>query len=71
MAEHRLSALSTRLHEHGLLASEPLPAHGGEDLVRLVPGIDRIARLRIEDWARMPWTGRAGAAPVATLDSRG
>jgi L-asparaginase len=31
-----------------------VPAHGGEDLVRLVPGIDRIARLRIEDWARMP-----------------
>jgi L-asparaginase len=31
-----------------------VPAHGGEDLVRLAPGIDRIAPLRIEDWARMP-----------------
>jgi L-asparaginase len=31
-----------------------VPTHGGEDLVRLAPGIDRIAPLRIEDWARMP-----------------
>ena len=31
-----------------------VPSHGGEALVRLAPGIDRIAPLRIEDWARMP-----------------
>jgi len=31
-----------------------VPAHGGEALVRLAPGIDRIAPFRIEDWARMP-----------------
>jgi L-asparaginase len=31
-----------------------IPAHGGEVLVRLAPGIERIAPFRIEDWARMP-----------------
>ncbi len=31
-----------------------IPAHGGETLVRLAPGIERIAPFRIEDWARMP-----------------
>lgn len=31
-----------------------VPAHGGEALVALAPGIDRIAPLRIEDWARVP-----------------
>ena len=31
-----------------------VPAHGGEALLRLAPGIDRLAPLRIEDWARMP-----------------
>jgi L-asparaginase len=31
-----------------------VPAHGGEELVRLAPGIERIAPFRIEDWARMP-----------------
>lgn len=30
MTEQRLSALSSLLHERGLLASEPLPAHGAE-----------------------------------------
>ena len=31
-----------------------VPAHGGEALLRLAPGIERLAPLRIEDWARMP-----------------
>ena len=31
-----------------------VPAHGGEALVRMAPGIERIAPHRIEDWARMP-----------------
>jgi L-asparaginase len=31
-----------------------VPAHGGEALMRLAPGIERIAPVRIEDWARMP-----------------
>jgi L-asparaginase len=31
-----------------------VPAHSGEALMRLAPGVERIAPLRIEDWARMP-----------------
>jgi L-asparaginase len=31
-----------------------VPAHGGEALLRLAPGVERIAPVRIEDWARMP-----------------
>jgi L-asparaginase len=31
-----------------------VPTHGGEALMRLAPGIERIAPVRIEDWARMP-----------------
>ena len=31
-----------------------VPAHGGEALVGLAPGLERIASYRIEDWARMP-----------------
>jgi L-asparaginase len=31
-----------------------VPAHGGEALMRLAPGVERIAPVRIEDWARMP-----------------
>lgn len=31
-----------------------IPAHDGEALVALAPGIERIAPLRIEDWARLP-----------------
>jgi L-asparaginase len=37
-----------------LAAGGNVPAHGGEALVRLAPGIERIAPYRIEDWARMP-----------------
>ena len=31
-----------------------VPSHGGEALVALAPGIERIAPLVIEDWARLP-----------------
>jgi L-asparaginase len=31
-----------------------VPAHGGAALMRLAPGIERTAPVRIEDWARMP-----------------
>jgi L-asparaginase len=31
-----------------------VPTHDGEALVRMAPGIERIAPFRIEDWARMP-----------------
>jgi L-asparaginase len=31
-----------------------VPAHGGEALVALAPGMERIAPFRIENWARVP-----------------
>lgn len=31
-----------------------VPAHGGEALVGLAPGLDRIAPYRIENWAKLP-----------------
>ncbi|HEU5039299.1 MAG TPA: asparaginase [Gemmatimonadales bacterium] len=31
-----------------------VPAHGGDALVAMAPGLDRIATYRIEDWARLP-----------------
>jgi L-asparaginase len=31
-----------------------IPAHGGQALLRMAPGIERIAPFRIEDWARLP-----------------
>lgn len=31
-----------------------VPAHGGDALVALAPGLERIAPFRIEDWARVP-----------------
>lgn len=31
-----------------------VPAHGGEHLVALAPGLERIAPYRIENWARLP-----------------
>jgi L-asparaginase len=31
-----------------------VPAHSGEALMRLAPGVERLAPVRIEDWARMP-----------------
>ena len=40
--------------QRDVAAGGNVPTHGGEALLRLAPGIDRIAPLRIEDWARMP-----------------
>ncbi|MEO7985352.1 MAG: asparaginase [Gemmatimonadales bacterium] len=31
-----------------------VPAHGGETLVELAPGLDRVAPYRIENWAKLP-----------------
>ena len=31
-----------------------VPAHGGDALVSMAPGLERIAPFRVEDWARMP-----------------
>ncbi len=45
-----------------------VPAHGGETLVELAPGLDRVAPYRIENWAGFPlatWgpggSGRCGS----------
>ncbi|MBA3893535.1 MAG: asparaginase [Gemmatimonadales bacterium] len=57
-----------------------VPAHGGEALVGLAPGLDRIAPYRIEDWARMPachfdhdrlWTLRERVRVVAESGEAG
>lgn len=31
-----------------------VPAHGGETLVELAPGLERIAHYRVENWAKLP-----------------
>jgi L-asparaginase len=40
--------------QHDPAAGGNVPAHGGEQLVALAPGLDRIAPFRIENWARVP-----------------
>jgi L-asparaginase len=51
---HLLFTGGTISMQRDAAAGGNVPVHGGRDLVRLVPGVDRIAPLRIEDWARMP-----------------
>ena len=51
---HILFTGGTISMERDAAAGGNVPAHGGEALVRLAPGIERIAPHRIEDWARMP-----------------
>ena len=51
------------------VAGGNIPAHGGEALVALAPGIDRIAPLRIEDWARLP-AGHLGPEKLWALRER-
>lgn len=46
-----------------------VPAHGGAALVALAPGIERIAPLRIEDWARLP-AGHLGPDKLWALRER-
>lgn len=40
--------------QHDPAAGGNVPAHGGEQLVALAPGLDRISPFRIENWARVP-----------------
>jgi len=54
MMIHILFTGGTISMQRDVAAGGNVPAHGGEALVRLAPGIDRIAPYRIEDWARMP-----------------
>ena len=51
---HLLFTGGTISMQRDAAAGGNVPAHGGEALMRLAPGIERIAPLRIEDWARMP-----------------
>ena len=51
---HILFTGGTISMQRDAVAGGNVPAHSGEALVRLAPGIARIAPVRIEDWARMP-----------------
>ena len=51
---HLLFTGGTISMQRDAAAGGNVPAHGGEALVAMVPEIERIARTRIEDWARMP-----------------
>jgi L-asparaginase len=51
---HLLFTGGTISMQRDAAAGGNIPAHGGEALVALAPGIDRIASLHIEDWARLP-----------------
>ncbi|MBA3258293.1 MAG: asparaginase [Gemmatimonadales bacterium] len=51
---HLLFTGGTISMQRDAAAGGNVPAHGGEALVALAPGIERIAPFRIEDWARVP-----------------
>jgi L-asparaginase len=51
---HILFTGGTISMERDAAAGGNVPAHGGEALMRLAPGVEHIAPVRIEDWARMP-----------------
>ena len=51
---HILFTGGTISMQRDVTAGGNVPAHSGEALMRLAPGIERIAPVRIEDWARMP-----------------
>jgi L-asparaginase len=51
---HLLFTGGTISMQRDAAAGGNVPAHGGEALVAMAPGIERAGRLRIEDWARMP-----------------
>lgn len=51
---HLLFTGGTISMQHDAAAGGNVPAHGGETLVGLVPGLDLIAPFRIENWAKVP-----------------
>lgn len=51
---HLLFTGGTISMQRDAAAGGNVPAHGGEDLVSMAPGLERITRYRIEDWARLP-----------------
>ena len=51
---HILFTGGTISMQYDAAAGGNVPAHGGEALVALAPGLERIAPIRVENWARMP-----------------
>jgi L-asparaginase len=51
---HLLFTGGTISMHHDPAAGGNVPAHDGEQLVSLVPGLERISPFRIENWARLP-----------------
>ncbi len=51
---HLLFTGGTISMQRDAAAGGNVPAHGGETLVGLAPGLDAVAPYRIEDWARVP-----------------
>lgn len=51
---HLLFTGGTISMHHDPAAGGNVPAHDGEQLVSLVPGLARISRFQIENWARLP-----------------
>jgi len=51
---HLLFTGGTISMHHDPAAGGNVPAHDGEQLVALVPGLDRISPVRIDNWARLP-----------------
>jgi L-asparaginase len=51
---HILFTGGTISMQHDPAAGGNVPAHDGEQLVALVPGLDRISPFRIDNWARLP-----------------
>ncbi len=51
---HLLFTGGTISMQRDAAAGGNVPAHGGERLVQLVPGLQRLAPFRVEDWARVP-----------------
>ena len=51
---HLLFTGGTISMQRDAAAGGNVPAHGGEALVSLAPGLDAIAPYRIENWAKLP-----------------
>jgi L-asparaginase len=51
---HLLFTGGTISMHHDPAAGGNVPAHDGEQLIALVPGLERMSAFRIENWARLP-----------------
>jgi len=66
---HLLFTGGTISMHHDPAAGGNVPAHDGEQLVARVPGLDRIAPFRVENWARVP-AAHLGAERLWDLRNR-